>query len=366
MSQPPPHLPSARPWLRPLLPLAGIGLLLGAGVLAFAWAGGHLGSRALTAPQLIDAIEHSSAPPPGFRRSHSKGICVLGSFRASGEGAALSSARVFTQRDVPVLGRLSCPGTDPHAADAKARVRSLALLLRTDDGQQWRTAMNSSPFFAVATPEAFRAQAEASTPDPATGKPDPARMAAFLASQPQARAFQAWAKSAAWSSSWANTAYNSLNSFIGTSTDGRQHALRWTLRPQAAFVPLSPEQREQADSNFLAQDLSARLAAGPLRWDLVLVEAGPGDSVDDASQAWPADRHQVVAGVLELRTARPQADGECRDINFDPLVLPKGLAASNDPLLAARSAVYAQSFNRREHEIARGQATDAIGEETRP
>ncbi|WMJ71224.1 catalase family peroxidase [Stenotrophomonas sp. 24(2023)] len=363
MSQPPPRRPSPLLRLRPLLPLAGIGAIVGAVTLAFAWSGGHLPSRTLDAPTLIGAIERSSPPQPGFRRSHSKGTCVLGTFTASGDGAAWSSARVFTQRSVPVLGRLSYPGTDPHAADAKARVRSLALLLRTDDGQQWRTAMNSSPFFAVATPEDFKAQAEAATPDPATGKPDPARMAAFLAGHPQARAFQAWAKSAPWSNSWANTPYNSLNTFIGTAADGSRHALRWTLRPQAPFVPLSPEQREQADANFLVQDLSARLAAGPVRWDLVLTEAGPGDRIDDASYAWPAERAQRVAGVLELKSATPQATGECRDINFDPLVLPQGLAASGDPLLAARSAVYSQSFNRREREIARGQAHDAIGEE---
>jgi hypothetical protein len=35
------------------------------------------------------------------------------------------------------------------------------------------------------------------------------------------------------------------------------------------------------------------------------------------------------------------------DINFDPLVLPAGVAPSDDPLLSARSAVYSQSFTRR-------------------
>ena len=35
------------------------------------------------------------------------------------------------------------------------------------------------------------------------------------------------------------------------------------------------------------------------------------------------------------------------DINFDPLVLPVGIAPSDDPLLSARSAVYSQSFTRR-------------------
>ena len=102
---------------------------------------------------------------PGFRRAHSKGVCVSGSFRASGDAAALSSARVFAQQETPVLGRLSIGGGSPQAPEAKARVRSLALLLRTDDGQEWRTAMNSFPFFVVATPEGFQAQALAALPE---------------------------------------------------------------------------------------------------------------------------------------------------------------------------------------------------------
>jgi catalase len=40
-------------------------------------------------------------------------------------------------------------------------------------------------------------------------------------------------------------------------------------------------------------------------------------------------------------------DGRCRDINFDPLVLPSGIAPSDDPLLSARSAAYSESFTRR-------------------
>jgi catalase len=39
-----------------------------------------------------------------------------------------------------------------------------------------------------------------------------------------------------------------------------------------------------------------------------------------------------------------------RDINFDPLVLPNGIAASDDPLLSARSAVYMRSYTAREGE----------------
>ena len=352
--------PPASP-LRHLPALAGIGAIVLAAISALAWTAGWVGGG-LTASRMTDAIEATGAAHPGFRRAHAKGVCVYGTYRANGAAVALSSARVFAQAETPVLGRLSIAGGDPHGLDAKARVRSMALLLRTDDGQEWRTAMNSFPFFPVATPAGFHAQTLASQPDPATGKPDPAKLAAFAAQYPEVKKFQAWAASAPWSNSWGNTEYNGVNAFRFTAADGSARYVRWSMRPQLPFAPLDASERDRADADFLAHDLAARLAAGPLRWDMVLTVAAPGDAVNDASQAWPDDREHVVAGTLELVRAEPQATGQCRDVNYDPLILPDGIAGSDDPILAARSAVYAQSFNRREREIAHDKAPEAIGQ----
>ncbi|RBH43462.1 catalase, partial [Xanthomonas oryzae] len=188
---------------------------------------------------------------------------------------------------------------------------------------------------------------------------------AFGKQYPEAAKFQQWAKTAPWSDSWANTQYNGVNAFRAIAGDGRERYIRWSMRPQTPFKELSAEQRKQADGDFLATDLDARLTQGPLRWDMVLTIAEPGDAVDDPSQPWPDSRKQIVAGTLLIERAQPQATGPCRDLNYDPLILPKGLAASNDPILAARSSVYSQSFNRREREIADGQGSAATGQGAR-
>ena len=73
----------------------------------------------------------------------------------------------------------------------------------------------------------------------------------------------------------------------------------------------------------------------------------PGDPTDDATLPWPADREQVDVGTLTIDHIESEAPGNCRDINFDPLVLPAGIEPSDDPLLSARSAAYATSFTRR-------------------
>lgn len=78
----------------------------------------------------------------------------------------------------------------------------------------------------------------------------------------------------------------------------------------------------------------------------------PGDSTVDPTQAWPESRRKIDAGELVIERLQPEIGGECRDINYDPLILPDGIRASDDPLLSARSAAYSESFNRRTREQA--------------
>jgi catalase len=348
MSEP---LPPAPPRWRPLLPFLGIAAVVGGLAAALAWTAGWLTPSRVTAPRLVDTIENGK-PFVGFRRAHARGVCVAGYFEPTPEGAALSKARVFTQARTPALGRMSIGGGDPNGPEAMARVRSLALQLDTDDGQQWRLAMNSFPFFAVSTPQAFAEQILASRPDPATGKPDPAKQKAFAERHPEIANFMAWAQSAPWSGSYANTAYNGVHAFRFTNGAGEGRYVRWSFVPQAPFEPLEAEQRQAAEASYLADELAGRLARGPARWTLALTLAEDGDPIEDPSKPWPETRTRVAAGTFVLERAYAEADGNCRDINFDPTILPEGITASGDPVLAARASAYAVSFNRRQRERA--------------
>ncbi len=352
MTEPDLPPPPRRP---PLAAFLGIAAVVGGLAAAFAWTAGWLTPARITAPRLVDTIENGK-PFAGFRRAHARGVCVAGYFEPTPAAASLSAARVFTQPRTPAIGRLSIGGADPLGAEAQARVRSLALQLDTDDGQQWRLAMNSFPFFAVATPQAFAEQIVASRPDPATGKPDPARMQAFLERHPEARSFMAWAASAPWSSSFANTAYHGVHAFRFTDAAGEDRFVRWTFVPETPFEPLPPEQRQAAAADHLTDEITRRLAQGPVRWTMEVTLAEPGDPIDNPSAPWPDARPRVAAGTFVLERAYPQASGDCRDINFDPTILPAGIAVSGDPVLAARAAAYSVSFNRRQREVAGGAA----------
>src|SRR3546814_10230798 len=80
----------------------------------------------------------------------------------------------------------------------------MALQLTGPDGEIWRLAMDHTPIFPVATPEAFVALQRAARPDPATGKPDPAAMKAYLARHPETRAYQDYVAAAPLPDSFAN------------------------------------------------------------------------------------------------------------------------------------------------------------------
>lgn len=325
--------------------LALIAAVVIAAAVAFAYVGGWLTPRRLTPARIVDGFERSAGPHPGFRRNHAKGICVAGYFEGSGAASAYSRASVFDggQR-TPVVGRFALPGGNPYAPDASVPIRSLALRFTLADGEQWRTGMNSMPVFPVATPQAFYEQLLASRPEPATGKPDPARMRAFFAAHPETHAFRAWASTARPSASYATETYNALNAFYFVDAHGQQQAVRWGVVPET----VDPSGiRPPVGTDYLAQDLTRRLQRGPLHWHLRVTLAAPGDPTDDATRIWPADRVQIDAGTLVLERVQPQESGPCRDINYDPLVLPEGIRASGDPLLAARSAVYAKSYERR-------------------
>ena len=327
---------------------------------AFAYVGGWLTPKRLTPERLVDQLEDNAGTFAGYRRNHAKGVCVSGYFDSDGAAQTYSVAQAFARGRTPVVGRFAIPGGNPYAPDSSVPIRSMALRFALANGQQWRTGMNSMPVFAVGTPEAIYAQLQASRPVPATGKPDPVKVAAFNAAHPETAPFRAWAKTAKPSASYATESYWSLNAFVFTAANGARQAVRWRMVPEAKATPGAADEMDKAgDGNYLATDLTRRLAQGPQRWHLQITLANPGDPTNDASKAWPDDRPSINAGTLVLNRTEPQDSGECRDINYDPLVLPDGIAGSDDPLLATRSAVYANSYLRRTSEEAHLPSTPA-------
>src|SRR5882724_3888568 len=213
-------------------------VILGIAVL-FAYAGGWLTPHSLTPARIVNNFELvSGGPHPGFRRNHAKGVSVSGYFDSNGQGAALCKASIFLPGRVPIIGRFSVPGGKPYAADASTPVRGLAVRFQLSDGEEWRTAMINLPVFPVRTPGAFNEQLLASAPDPATGKPDPAKMQAFLVKYPEsAKAIQLIRQSKP--SGFENSTFNGLNAFRFVNAAGAMASVRWSMVPVQPSEPAS-------------------------------------------------------------------------------------------------------------------------------
>jgi catalase len=318
-----------------------IAVVVAGSAAAFGYTAGWFSPGRLTATKIVDALAPPSGPALGHRRNHAKGICFTGVFEANGNGSSLSQAAVFGRGQYPALGRLNLATSDANAPDATVRLRGMGLRIATPDGQEWRLAMIDSPFFPVASPEALYELLVASA------SKDPDAMKNFAGAHPEIAAFGGWAKSAPWTSSYAEEAFNSLDSFIFVDSAGAEHAVRWSLRPAAQPVPISPEDLAKRGPDYLEQEIAERVRGGPQRWTMTVTVANPGDQTADPSKAWPADRRTVEVGTLVVQQIEAEADGPCRDINFDPTVLPSGMRTSDDPFPAARSSAYRRSYDLR-------------------
>jgi catalase len=317
---------------------------------AFAWTGGWLSPTRLTQDRMMAAFRDASGTHPGFRRNHAKGVCVTGWFESSGQAAALSKAAVFTPGRVPVVGRFALAGGMPFQTDAPATVRSMALRFLPPGGGEWRTGMNNIPVFPVNSARGFYEQLLASSPDPATGKPDPKKMKAFLAAHPETVRALSLIMKRQVSSRFENSTFNGLNAFRVVDAAGASVPVRWSTVPVQPLAADGEVPSAQGDKNYLFDDLIARIAQHPPQWRLIVTIGQAGDPTNDATLPWPAGRRQIDAGTVTIDHATSEDGGPCTAVNYDPLVLPSGIEPSDDPLLSARSAAYARSFTLRAEE----------------
>ena len=193
------------------------------------------------------------------------------------------------------------------------RLRDLlaAVAERTNGQETWENASISAPVFFVNRPENFVKFLEARRPDPATSRPDPAKVKAFNDSHPDAK-----------------PQIDYLTKARGT-------------------IGLTDEELKSLPDNFLDEELRRRVGASGVAFNFKVQLAEPGDKVDDATVPLPESRKVVTAGRLVVDRVEPGAGGACDKVTFNPLVLPKGIGPSTDPVLLARPGSYAVSLGRR-------------------
>jgi catalase len=295
--------------------------------------------------ELVDALEGTFGKHAA-RRSGAKGVCATGFFMGSADGRALANSPIFSGNEIPVIARFSIGGGSPRATDKGKTVRGLALKFNGPNNESWEMANISAPVFFVNKPENFVKFLNARQPDPATGRPDPAKVKAYNDSHPDSKPQIEWLAKAPVPASYASVNYWGVNGFEFTSASGKKVVGKWVFEPARGQVGLTDEQLKSMPDNFLNDELRQRVASG-IAFDFKVQIAEPGDVVNDAVVPLPVSRRYVTAGRLVIDKVEADGVGACDKITFNPLVLPKGVGPTNDPVLLARPASYAVSLGRR-------------------
>jgi catalase len=299
------------------------------------------------ANQLVEVANALFGVHEGRRALHAKGVFCEGTFTATPAAAALCRATIFSGSPVPAVIRLSNGGGRPDSNDAAREARGLAVKLRPAEGEEADILGTTTPAFVVRTPEDFLELLQLRRPAPQTGEPDLAALGDFLGKHPEAQTAIAATMGSEPPLSFATLVYFSPHSFRMLDADGNATWIRYRWRPEAGEHRIPDDEAEAKGRDYLFEDLTSRLADGPIVFDLLLQLAGDDDPIDDPTAVWPDARELVEAGRLEI-TAQvddPEVDGNIEV--FDPTRVPDGIELSADPILHARRAAYSASAYKR-------------------
>jgi catalase len=296
---------------------------------------------------LVDALVAVYGSHPGFRKNHAKGTCAIGSFVGMPETAAYSRSQLFAGATIPVVARFSLGGGAPDAPDAGKGPRGMALEFQFADGNKQHITMINSPIFFAIVPKTFLDNLIAAKPDPATGKPDPAKLKAFAATHPDSAGMTKYYAEHNPPPSYANSAFFGIHTFKFIDKNDKTTLVKWRFVPEDGVKELTNDELTSMPRDFLEQALIERVKQGPVKWDMWVTVGEPGDPETDPTVLWPSDRKEFKAGTLTFTAATPQEGAECKNINYDPLVMADGIAPTDDPVLLFRSPSYAVSFVKR-------------------
>jgi catalase len=299
--------------------------------------------------QLVNTLTKlSGGHHKGFRSNHAKGIMVNGSFLASPEAVTISKAAHLQNPNslLPVLVRFSNATGVPDIADgdANAHPKGLAIRINLPDGGQTDIVAISVNAFPSATPEDFLGLLNA-VAETKKDTPNPTPIETFLGSHPAALKFVQMPKPAP--ASFASQAFFGVNAFEFTNAKNEVNFGRYRIIPEAQDKPLTDAEAGAKPANYLIDELPTRLKVKPAKFKLLLQVAENGDVINDATVVWPESRQLLELGTFTLETVIENSIVAEKSIMFNPLMLPEGIAPTQDPVLLARPGAYAVSFGRR-------------------
>jgi catalase len=297
---------------------------------------------------LLDALDKlAGGVHAGFRPVHAKGQMYSGTFTPSPDAAKLTRAPHAARLSTPVTVRFSLAAGNPTIADNnpnESSPQAIAIRFHLADHVHTDIIAHSHNGFPVRNGEEFlEFVLAAAASGPGAASPPP--IMAFLATHPAAKAFVEAPKPIP--ASFATQRYFAITAFRFTNSEGQSRFGRFHLRPEAGTEFLTPEQAAKKTTDFLAAEMSARLARGPAKFRVMVQLAEAGDQVTDSTVLWPETRQELEFGTLTITQRVDELAPERRKIIFDPVPRVDGIDSAGDPLTDVRSEIYLLSGRRR-------------------
>ena len=290
------------------------------------------------ARELVAAFDRTfKGPYPGARAIHAKGIVCKGIFTADAGAMGLTVApHLRAGSELPVIVRFSAFSGIPSQPDGRPGTNPIGMAVKfiLPDGVDTDIVAHAYDGFPVGTPDDFIAYLNAMG--------QPGEREKFLAEHPSARRFVNDPKPTPLS--YATEMYFGVHAFRFTNSSAVSRYGRYRIYPIAGARHLSKSEAEAISPSYLNAEIKERLREGPVEFRLTAQLATSADNVLDGSAKWPSDRAEVPLGTLSLKTVDERSDDT---VFFSPMNLVPGIAASPDPLLAARTRAYAISLERR-------------------
>ncbi|GIU47061.1 catalase-related peroxidase [Shewanella sairae] len=296
--------------------------------------------------ELVDAV--NGTPDAASReagkkiklRNHAKGFCTSGTFTPAANIENQFNIPFFEQQEISVTARFSLGGTNPHASD-KGAGRFMSLKIDGDKESLNFVTTNAQLFFASNLEDFFTFQTKVK--QGAEGKQW------LIDNKPDAKAFFEYVSQMPKSSSFANSRYFGVNSFLFDKPDNSQIAGRWIFEPAAGQTALTQAELATRSDDFLQQELLNRIETAPAVWNLYVKLADSDDVVVDPTILWPESRQRILVGQIIIDGKRDNESNvqQCDKSIFNPVLLPEGIEPSADPILNARTPAYIKSFIRR-------------------
>ena len=169
----------------------------------------------------------------------------------------------------------------------------------------------------------------------------------FLARRPNALpalVASARAKALASPYSYAEATYFPIHAYGWTNAAGERTWVRFVLLPVAARTTRPAGTFDGRER--LTDEIVARLAEHPVRFDLRITVAAAGDDPHDPMSVWDGER-EFSGGIIEVTAATEDPEHDGKIVVFDPTRTVAGIELSDDPILRYRAGAYSESITRR-------------------